>query len=337
VRHRPQARLSRTVLRVRGGLGAAWDTLRHGPAPRYAVTVEHAGAKRGLEMDTRTAARVARRFALRPDGAIDFDFAPGTHAYLVQRGNPARFSEPHRVAAFPSGRPGLLRLHLRGEGGAYPQGCRLYTQYHDQSRRLAAFPLTLRGSSQTANFRPPATGVPSIAIRLAGTGRLPPLVLSVTFETAAGPAADSGRQPGELLAFDRLALVAAGAASRVAGIYDPTDPLLAGRHLAFRPDQAVPVTAGLPVAGLVFDDTVPPPFGWQGTFDQNTYANLALVRILGEMERAGLPTILVYDARTEAKPLFPELAALFAHQLRKGPEADANLARLLRLAPPEAV
>ena len=90
-------------------------------------------------------------------------------------------------------------------------------------------------------------------------------------------------------------------------------------------------------AGLVFDDTIEPPFGWQGTFDENTYANLALVRILGQMERAGLPTVLVYDEGTETKPLFPELAALFTHQVRKDPETEApeieaRVARVLRLA-----
>ena len=81
----------------------------------------------------------------------------------------------------------------------------------------------------------------------------------------------------------------------------------------------MPVSAALPVAGLVFDDTLPPPFGWQGAFDENVHANLALVRILGQMERAGLPTILLYDEGTETKPFFPELAALFAHQIRKAP------------------
>ncbi len=94
----------------------------------------------------------------------------------------------------------------------------------------------------------------------------------------------------------------------------------------------MPVTAALPVSGFVFDDTIAPPFGWQGAFDENIHANLALVRILGEMERAEIASILLYDERTETKPFFPELAALFAHQLRKGPEAEARIAEILRLA-----
>jgi hypothetical protein len=202
-------------------------------------------------------------------------------------------------------------------------------QYHDDRQRLSSFSLTLRGPSQTMTFRaPPGGATASIALRLAGAGVLPPLALSVKLTAGAEAGA---RDPG-IAAFDRLALLAAGAASRIAGVYETEDGRLAGRRFDIRPDQGVPVSAALPISGLVFDDTIAHPFGWQGTFDENTYANLALIRILGEMERAGLPSILVFDARTETKPLFPELSALFTYQVRKGAETDARLAQILRLA-----
>ena len=311
--------------RVRGILGAT--------GPRYAVTVDQAGQLRAVEMDTATAARVARRLERRADGALVFDFAPGAHAYLVQRGNPTRFGEPHGKAAFANAPvgigPHLVRINARAGEGVEGEGCRLYVQYYDARARLGSFPLTLRGASQTMSFRPPG-GIATIAIRLSGSGVLGPLTLGVKFETEAADARD-GEEPAP---FDRLALLAAGAGSRVAGIYDPDAPdlapVLAGRHLGLRPDQDVPLSAALPVAGLVFDDTAAMPFGWQGTFDENIYANLALVRVLGRMERAGLPTVLVYDERTETKPLFPEISALFTSQLRKGPEAAAGLAAALR-------
>lgn len=312
--------------RVRGLLGAS--------GPRYAVTIDQAGQLRSLEMDTATAARVARRLERRADGALVFDFAPGAHAYIVQRGNPARFGEPHRNAAFANAPvalgPHLVRVNART--GEQAEGCRLYVQYYDADARRGSFPLTLRGASQTMSFRPPG-GLATIAIRLAGSGILGPLTLGVKFETQDATGRGDGAGEAAIAPFDRLALFAAGTASRVAGIYDPDAPdlapVLAGRHLGLRPDQDVPLSAALPVAGLVFDDTAPPPFGWQGTFDENTYANLALARVLGQMERAGLPTVLVYDERTEAKPLFPELSALFTSQLRKGPEAAAGLAGAL--------
>lgn len=315
--------------RVRGLLGAA--------GPRYAVTVDQAGQLRTLEMDTATAARVARRLERRADGALVFDFAPGAHAYLVQRGNPARFGEPHRKAAFANAPvalgPHLVRINARLGEADHPEAARLYVQYYDAEARRGSFPLTLRGASQTMSFRAPG-GLATIAIRLAGSGILGPLTLGVKFETEGAAGRGDGAGEEAIAPFDRLALFAAGAASRVAGIYDPDAPdlapVLAGRHLGLRPDQDVPLSAALPVAGLVFDDTAAMPFGWQGTFDENSYANLALARVLGQMERAGLPTVLVYDERTETKPLFPELSALFTSQLRKGPEAAAGLAGALQ-------
>lgn len=308
---------------------AVWGAL--GPAaPRYAVTIEQSGQIRVLEMETRAAARAARRLELRPDGALAYEFAPGRHAYIVQHGNPGKFAGPQRVPAFPAGAGGIVRVNARGEGGTFGEGTRLYVQHYDDRQRLAAYALTLRGASQTMSFRAPAGAtMAAIAVRIAGAGVLPPLTIGVRFAAADAPSAAPAAQ--SLASFDRLALLAGGAASRIAGVYDPAGPL-AGRRLDIRPDQGVPLTATLPVAGLVFDDTVQPPFGWQGTFDANTYANLALIRILDEMERAGLPTVLVYDERTEAKPLFPELSALFSHQLRTGPEAGARIARILQLA-----
>jgi hypothetical protein len=334
VRHLPRARLSRIGSRLGPaaltglrGLGAWWRS-----PPRYTVTLDHAGQSRTLEMDTRAAARAARRFERRADGAIAYEFAPGRHGYVVQRGNPTRFDRPHPVSAFPP-RPGDAVLRVRAEGiVAADEGARLYLIFHGAAGRLASFSLGLRGELQAASFRaPPGAGSAALALRLAGAGTLPPLALSYRLEPDAA-AAGAAAPAAAVADFDRLALLAGGAASRIAGVHDFEDARLLGRRLAIRPDQGVPTSAALPVAGLVFDDTIEPPFGWQGVFDENLYANLALVRILGQMERAGVPTILLYDERTETKPFFPELSALFAHQLGKGPEAEARVARILGLA-----
>jgi hypothetical protein len=281
-------------------------------------------------MDTTSAARAASRFVRRKDGGIAYEFAPGRHGYLVQRGNRTRFDLPQPVSAVPP-RPGAATLRARAEGIlAGDEGARLYLMFHDDAGRLGSFSLGLREGSQVTSFRaPPGASSASLALRLAGAGILPPLALSYRLEPEK---AEAEAEAPAAAAFDTLALLAAGAESRIAGIHDFADPRLGGRRLDIRPDQGVPITAALPVAGLVFDDTIPAPFGWQGAFDENLHAGMALVRILGQMERAGLPTILVYDEATEAKPFFPELAALFAHQVRKDPDAEARVARILRLA-----
>ena len=272
------------------------------------------------------------RFERRPDGAIAYAFAPGRHGYIVQRGNPpgstARSrSRPSRPGPAPPPSGSGSRASSPRTKGRGSTSCSTATPGGSPPSASGC-----AGARRSTSFRaPPGASSASLALRLTGAGTLPPLALSYKLqpEDAADGAAALA---AAVAAFDRLALLAGGAESRIAGVHDFADPRLGGRRLAIRPDQGVPASAALPVAGLVFDDTIPPPFGWQGVFDENLYANLALVRILGQMERVGLPTILVYDEGTETKPFFPDLATLFAHQVRKDPEAEARVARLLRLA-----
>ena len=249
---------------------------------------------------------------------------------LVQRGNPARFSEPHRVAAFPSGKGEEARLHVRAEGGAFAEGCRLYVQYHDDRQRLGSFSLTLRGPSQTMTFRaPPGGATASIALRLAAAGILPPLALSVKLTAGA----EAGARDPAIAAFDRLALLAAGAASRIAGVYETEDgpPRRQALRHPPRPGGAG-LSAALPIAGLVFDDTIAHPFGWQGTFDENTYANLALIRILGQMERAGLPSILVSTSAPRPSRFSPSSRRSSPTRSARAPRRTPGSPQILRLA-----
>ena len=105
----------------------------------------------------------------------------------------------------------------------------------------------------------------------------------------------------------------AGELSRVLGVARPQGPA-ARRFQPVRVDEDIQADRLWLAAGYLFDAPASETcFGWEGTLTSaNNLANEALIRHLRVIRAAKLPTVLVYDAATLARPFYKDLHPLFS-------------------------
>jgi len=259
-------------------------------------------------------------------GGLAFSLPSSKHGYIAQKGNRTSFAEAPAVCAFRV-RPNtdvLFRIAPSASRFSHPS--HLYIHFYGDRGLLDKVSVRLAGDWRSRQVTPPkGATLATLSVRLTGAGVLAPLIVSFADirREAASPSAVDGSRGGGVL--DRIATLANLSAGLLVGVCAFDDPRLTARRLLLRPDQNPPLTAERPIAAYVYDDTAPRFWGWEGCFEENHYANQALIQHLALMRDAKVPSFLVCDDRSRRKPFYPELSALFSHVIERSERLERDL------------
>lgn len=294
----------------------------------YRSTLKVAGRSRALRMDISRLTKVADRWTLDSDGALGFALPPGEKAYLVELGNTADFTKRPAKLAFRVSQGVEIEIRIASSEAWFDNSCSLCVLFYSETKQLEYTSIDLSPKRITRRLLPPSgANAVSLAFRLAGSGVLRPLQISVVEigrDMCVYPFSSDTDAP-----FDRMVTEAQLPSSSIACVCHFEDMTLASRSILLRPDQDFPESTNPPLAGYVFNDCLPPFWGWYGCLEENHYATMALKRQVAAANALNLPSVLIYDQRTSRKPFYDDISTEFTHRLRLCENVERRIAALL--------